>query len=197
MTLAPFVRKNLGILLSILFVGILYFSIEARTFLIRGLMRTGLYKAEIKSDRKKMLESNTWSLPRGISFTDSQGQEVKLADRKGKVLFINFWATWCPPCRAEMPSINALHQKLKDNKNIEFFIVDVDKDTEKTLSFMKKKGYDLPIHTPSSFLPPEIFDGNLPTTVVISPEGKVIYHHIGVADYDNPDFLSLINGFSK
>ena len=159
-------------------------------------MRTGLYKTEIKSDRKKMIESNSWVLPEGMAFADSAGKKVNLANQKGKLLFVNFWATWCPPCRAEMPSINALRNKVK-GKNIEFYMVDVDKKTEQAIKYLRKEQFDLPVHSIASFIPPEIFDGNLPTTLLVSPEGKIVYHHIGAADYNDPEFLKIIKGFSE
>ncbi len=60
------------------------------------------------------------------------------------------------------------------------------------VSYMNKNNFSLPVYSPSSFIPVEIFDGNLPTTVVISPEGKIIYHDIGAADYNHPDFLKFV-----
>jgi thiol-disulfide isomerase/thioredoxin len=156
-----------------------------------------LYKADIKEDRKKMLENNSWLLPAGIVLKDVNGNDVSLAGQKGKVLFINFWATWCPPCRAEMPSINALHEKVKGNPNIRFFMVDADGKLPAADKFMKKNEFGLPVHAASSYIPPEIFPGNLPTTLVVSPEGKVVYHHIGVADYDHPDFLKFLEQLSR
>jgi len=197
MKIPPIIKSNLWFIVSLICLAVVYLNVDAKTFLIRGLMRTGLYKADIKEDRTKLLNSNTWNLPAGIALSDADGKEINLSERKGKLLFINFWATWCPPCRAEMPSINSLYNKVKDNKDIEFYMVDVDSKTERSMQFMAQKNFDLPVHSPASFLPPEIFDGNLPTTVVISPDGKVVYHHIGVADYDNPDFLKFLNSFSK
>jgi thiol-disulfide isomerase/thioredoxin len=197
MYILSFLRKNLGILISILILGTVYFSVDARTFLIRGLMRTGLYKADIKTDRKTMLENHSWSLPAGIVLKDVNGTNINLAGQKGKVLFINFWTTWCPPCRAEMPSINALHDKLKDNPNIRFYMVDADGRLLAAEKFMRKNHFALPVHSASSYIPPEIFPGNLPTTLVVSAEGKIVYHHIGLADYDHPDFLEFLTNLSK
>ncbi|NEU06964.1 TlpA family protein disulfide reductase [Flavihumibacter sp. R14] len=179
------------------FLAVIYLSVDAKTFLIRGLMRTGIYKADIKNERAKLLTSNSWTLPAGITLSDSNGRVINLSDQKGKLLFINFWATWCPPCRAEMPSINSLYSKVKSNKNIEFYMVDVDSKTKRSVAFMDQKKFELPVHSPASFIPPEIFDGNLPTTLVVSPDGKVVYHHTGVADYDHPEFLTFLNTLSK
>lgn len=197
MNFPAFLRKNIGTIISLLILGTVYFSVDARTFLIRGLMRTGLYKANIKADRKQMLENDSWVLPAGIILEDVNGNKINLADEKGKVLFINFWATWCPPCRAEMPSIDALHEKLKDNPKVRFFMVDADGKPRAAGKFMKDKQFGLPVHASSSYIPPEIFSGGLPTTLVVSPEGKVVYHHVGIADYGHPDFLEFLKRFSR
>lgn len=189
--------KTYLILIALFLVGLIYFNVDARTLFIKGLMRTGLFKADIKNDRIKLIDSNNWEVPPGISFKDADGREVSLAEKKGKVLFINFWATWCPPCREEMPSINSLQNKLKDNKRVEIMMVEVDKKLEAAANFMTKRAYNLPVYSRSSLIPPEIFDGNLPTTMVISQDGRIVYHHIGAANYDHPDFLKFINNLSK
>jgi thiol-disulfide isomerase/thioredoxin len=197
MIISRFIRANWGSILFLLILGTIYFSVEARTFLIRGLMRTGLFKADIKDNRIKLVNSKSWEVPSGITFTDAKGREVKLVDRRGKVMFINFWTTWCPPCRAEMPSINSLQGKLKNNKNVGFYMVDADSKTSTAVKFMNGKNYTLPVYSPSSYLPPEIFDGNLPTTLVVDREGRIVYHHIGAANYDDPDFLKFIEDLSR
>ncbi|HUH33077.1 MAG TPA: TlpA disulfide reductase family protein [Daejeonella sp.] len=185
------------VIVALTLLAVLYFNVDARTLVVRGLMRTGLFKADIKNDRIKLIKANSWKAPAEIAFINADGREVKLAEKKGKVLFINFWATWCPPCRAEMPSISALQRKLKDNAGVEIMMVEVDKKPEAAINFMRKGSYNLPVYSPSSFIPPEIFDGNLPTTMVISPDGTIVYHHIGAANYDHPDFLKFISDLSK
>src|SRR5690606_3035773 len=75
-------------------------------------------------------EEETTSLPEqtgnDVAFKDKDGKTVSLKSLKGKVVFINFWATWCPPCIHEMPSINELKKTFKGNDNIVFLMVDVD-----------------------------------------------------------------------
>lgn len=189
--------KPYWIIILLIVAAVIYFNVEARTLVVRGLMRTGLFKADIKNDRIKLINSNKWRIPPEIKFKDAEGREVKLADKKGKVLFVNFWATWCPPCRAEMPSINSLQLKLKSNKRAEILMVEVDKKPQAAADFMNKRGYTLPVYSLTSFIPPEIFDGNLPTTMVISADGTIVYHHIGAANYGHPDFLKFISDISK
>ena len=81
-----------------------------------------------------------------VVFKDGSGRTIDISKQKGKVLFINFWATWCPPCIQEMPSINTLKKQLNE-KDILFLMVDVDDNYKKSSKFMEKNKYDLPVYT--------------------------------------------------
>lgn len=76
-------------------------------------------------------------------------------------------------------------------------MVDVDNKTAAALEYMERNRFGLPVYSIASFLPPEIFDGNLPTTLVISPEGKVVYHKIGAASYDHEEFVAFMENLLK
>jgi thiol-disulfide isomerase/thioredoxin len=115
-----------------------------------------------------------------------------LTDFKGKVVFINFWATWCSPCIAEMPSINNMQRKFKDNKDIVILMLNADNQIEKSQAFMKKHQYDLKVFTAASQIPAELLRGALPTTVVLDKNGKNVFRHEGAADYENKDFQDYV-----
>ena len=117
MDLPKYIRSNISNLVFIFFIAIVYFSTDARTILIRGLMVTGLFNAEASTDTEKS-DSNR-SIDTNMTFRSEDGEVINLSENKGKVYFINFWATWCPPCRAEMPSINSLASKIKNKDKIE------------------------------------------------------------------------------
>ncbi len=172
---------------SILFYSIiilLIFSPGAKSWLLQQVVSTGLFKAEIKSDQAK-------SLPDAPTFffTDVHGKTAATADLKGKVVFINFWASWCPPCRAEMPSLENLYQKLKDNSNFVFLFINEDDNRNKAINYLEKNHFMIPFHQPSGDVPAEIFSGTLPTTVVLNKEGKMVLKHSGVAKYDTETFI--------
>jgi len=128
-----------------------------------------------------------------VQFKDSQGKTVSLGDLKGKVVFLNFWATWCPPCIAEMPSINKLKQSFNDQDDIVFLLVDVDNNIKKSTGFMKKKNYDLPVYVPAGPIPSTYLEGAIPTTVILDKKGEIIARIEGGRDYASPGMLKALN----
>lgn len=131
-----------------------------------------------------------------VLFTDSKGKTIDISKQRGKVLFINFWATWCPPCIAEMPSIAKLQSQL-NSKDILFLMVDVDKNFGKSVKFMDKNGYQLPVYQPAGEVPAAFLSGAIPTTVVIDKAGRVVGRHEGGADYANPEVVQYFADLIK
>jgi thiol-disulfide isomerase/thioredoxin len=169
---------------------VLLFVPSAKALVLRGLMKTGLFQPEVSSSVSKPMQL------KDIGFRDTKGKTVALSALKGKVVFINFWATWCPPCIAEMPSINTLYQRLGDNKNIVFLMADADGNPERALAFLQNKGYNLPVYTATTTVPTEVAAGTIPTTVVFNKKGEMVYHHEGVADYTNDKFTAYLQQLS-
>ncbi|MFD1772284.1 TlpA family protein disulfide reductase [Sphingobacterium suaedae] len=122
-----------------------------------------------------------------ILFKDTNGKTLSLRSLTGKVVFINFWATWCPPCIQEMPSIHQLKQSFNDTADVVFLMVDVDNNIEKSSAFMKKKKYDLPVYVPASDIPPDYLGGAIPTTVILDKKGEVVARMEGGRDYARPE----------
>ena len=117
------------------------------------------------------------------SFKNARGETVKLADFKGKVVVMNFWATWCPPCIIEMPSLDKLALDLKDNDNIAFMAVEVDRDLKKAIDFMAKNKYALPLYTLDGNLPEELESSSIPMTVILDKKGAIVAKHTGMLDF--------------
>jgi thiol-disulfide isomerase/thioredoxin len=145
---------------------------------------TGILKADIKKDVNGNLPSTA-----SFSFSDSQGKIITTADLKGKVIFINFWASWCPPCRAEMPSLNELYMKLHDDNRFVFLFLNEDEDKGKAVSYIKNSQLTIPLQYTTDNVPTEIFSGTLPTTVVLDKNGKVVMKHSGMAKYSTNEFI--------
>lgn len=127
-----------------------------------------------------------------VSFTDDQDKLIKIEDLAGKVVFINFWATWCPPCKAEMPSIQVLKDKFKDNEQVVFMMVEIEGESEKAHAFMQQGKMDLPIYYPASEIPSDWLGQSIPTTVILDKEGQVAAHHEGMADYSRKQIFDFI-----
>ncbi|MFT3935407.1 MAG: TlpA disulfide reductase family protein [Chitinophagaceae bacterium] len=161
---------------------------NAKAFLLKGLLGTGIFNA---STSKQAIDTNPDALA-GISFINSQGERISISDLKGKTVFINFWATWCPPCVAEMGGINALYNRLKDNPQIVFVLVDADGDLKQSQAFMQKHQYNLPLYSISSAVPEALYSGTLPTTLVVDANGKLIKKHEGIANYNTDAMVDFL-----
>ncbi|MBI4853981.1 MAG: TlpA family protein disulfide reductase [Acidobacteria bacterium] len=129
----------------------------------------------------------------GWSATDLTGKTIQASEWKGKVVILNMWATWCGPCVAEMPSLQQLYDKTKAD-NIVFALVS-NEDQETVNKFVQKRKYSLPIYTISENLPSAFSTEVIPKTFVISPTGKIVFEHIGGANWNDQttiDFLKSV-----
>lgn len=171
---------------------VIAFNATAKAWAIRGLMQVGLFQPHVPADSVAAMAPEA-GYEGEVSFKDGAGKTVTLSSLNGKVVFINFWATWCPPCRAEMPSINSLYGKFKDNSDVVFLMVDVDGKYEKSYSFIKENGYDFPLYVPAGAIPSSFLGNAIPTTVVLNKKGKIAMRHEGGADYSNPKVEKFIN----
>lgn len=185
--------SNIFSAMMVVFIAAMVISPQVKGWTIQSLMKIGLFQPKID---KQPDEAAAEPLP-NVYFKDGDGKTIDLASLKGKVIFINFWATWCPPCIAEMPSINSLHGKFKDNGKVVFLMVDVDGNYQKSDSFMKKHQYDLAVVSPASEIPPVFMQGAVPTTVILDPEGKMVYRQEGAADYSSAEMTEMIARLAK
>ncbi|MFY0594505.1 TlpA family protein disulfide reductase [Roseivirga sp.] len=142
-------------------------------------------------------ETAVFSADLDFKVTDRDGNIIDVSTLKGKTIFINIWATWCPPCVAEMPSINSLKKKLVDYDNIEYLMISEDRDMETAIKWVDKKGFDLPIHKTIGRLPDMYETGYVPSTFVISPKGEVVVRHTGMANYNTRRFRKLLIKLSE
>lgn len=176
----------------VVFLAAMVISPQMKAWTIQALMKVGLFQPKINNQSTEV----SAPLP-NVSFRDGNGKVVELVSLKGKVVFINFWATWCPPCIAEMPSINALYNKFKDNENVAFLMVDVDGNYQKSDNFMKKHHYALKVLSPAIEIPSIFMQGAVPTTVILNKEGKIVYRQEGAADYISTEMVHLISKLAR
>jgi peroxiredoxin len=116
-----------------------------------------------------------------FSLKDLNGNELSLSDFEGKVLFLNFWATWCPPCRAEIPDFIEVYDKYKD-MGMAILGVSVDRISEKKVGDFAEK---LEMNYPVAMATQKLFKdypapGAIPTTLVIDGTGKIRYKKVGL-----------------
>ncbi len=168
-------KKNIGNAVFILLILIIILVPSAKALVLQGLMEVGLFKPSI--DKPK-------------SGVTADLHSIKFKDSKNKV--VNFWATWCPPCLAEMPSINQLHQQFASDEEVVFLLIDADGNFTKSQAYLDRKKYKMPIYSLASSIPKEIFNGSLPTTLVFDKKGRVAYNGVGAANYANPKFIAFI-----
>lgn len=129
---------------------------------------------------------------------DENGKEMKLSDYKGKVILLNFWATWCPPCRKELPDLSTISTELKD-KDFKMIGVSVDDNQEVLNSFLKTNNLSYTV----VFEPNELVtkymsaagqnQNVVPQTYIIDKNGKVVEAIMG--SRSKADFLSIINKY--
>jgi len=171
---------------------------KGRMWIHQGLMKLGLFKPNLEQPKEAegTAQADRQSALTGedIVFSDDGGQLVRVADLRGKVAFINFWATWCGPCRAEMPSIEVLKNKFEGNDGIRFLMVEVEHDQAKAHAFLRNNNLDLPIYYPESQLPGDWLSGAIPVTVILDKEGKMAVRHEGMADYSRQEVYDFLTG---
>ena len=153
----------------------------------RGLLATGFIKPSIPELTKDFPVAN-----RDFYFADINDRVTSLNEFEGEVVFMNIWATWCPPCIAEMPSIEALYNSLKDQDNVKFVLVSVDEDFDRAKEFMARRNFDLPIYHFRTKVPGTYESTVIPTTYVISKDGRLALEKRGLAKYDTPEFESFM-----
>ncbi len=135
------------------------------------------------------LQDTDWDVQlKGINTSNAN-----LKDFKGKVVFLNFWATWCGPCKAEWPSIEALHQT---QKNKMAFVLIVMQDEEKNVrEYLSKNQFKTPVYIAQSPISEKLMPTSYPTTLIVSMQGQILKKETSSSDWNNPqvnDFLEQI-----
>ncbi len=121
-----------------------------------------------------------------------EGSEVSLKDFAGKVVFLNFWATWCGPCREEMPSMERLWQRFKEDDFV-ILAIDLRESRGEVVSFMKEYGLTFPVLLDSKGEVGSMFGVRaIPTTYLLDSEGRIVGGAIGARNWESEDAFELI-----
>ncbi len=168
---------------------------EVIGFVQRGVLATGFMDPDTSRPMEESASEAAVTADFNFNLIDSNGKEISMQSFKGKTIFLNLWATWCPPCIAEMPGINELYNATS-NENIAFVMLSQDEDFETSKKFMARKGFDFEIYHVRDFLPVQYQKGSIPTTFVINPKGEIVLTHKGMADYGSDDFKDYLTALN-
>jgi thiol-disulfide isomerase/thioredoxin len=124
------------------------------------------------------------------------GEMLDVADLRGKVLFVNLWATWCPPCIAEMPSIQRLYDGFRDSEDVAFLLICAE-DAQMVRAFLAENGYDLPVYQLTDRPPEALRTRGIPATFIISRTGAIARKRVGAAHWDAPKVVSFLRELAE
>lgn len=186
-------KKQRSLLGNILFFGFIIFlltpiGLPTRTKLIEGFSFVKgkiMPPSIVENNARKTLSTYD------VSFKAiNNAENVNLKDLSGKVVFINHWATWCPPCRAEMPSLDALYKDYKDK--IIFLFVASDNKREVT-KYYTKNGFDFPTYNTISSIPKEINTSSIPATFILDKKGNVALEEFGPENWNTESVRATLD----
>ncbi|WP_296386935.1 TlpA disulfide reductase family protein [Winogradskyella sp.] len=136
-----------------------------------------------KEDRSAVAYIN-WELQSDANTT------ISFKETEGKVVFINFWATWCPPCIAEMPSLQALYEDYND-KVVFLFVTNDDFKTVE--QFKTKKEFDFLVYNTLNEIPDELKTGSIPRTFIINKKGEIVVDESGAINWNSESVRSQLD----
>jgi thiol-disulfide isomerase/thioredoxin len=139
-----------------------------------------------ESSKTLFLDDHDWA----FTVVDYEGNPLELGELRGKPILINFWATWCPPCIAELPSIQKLYDKYQSQVN---FIFISNESPEEVMRFMKKKNYSFPLYALSGPVPETFESSTIPATYLVSAGGRLILRKTGAAKWDSKKMFRLMD----
>lgn len=120
------------------------------------------------------------------------GQDIHLADYKGKVTLVNLWATWCPPCRGEIPSMNNFYQHY--NGKVAIIAISVDESSDNAvLNFANSYNMRFDVAHDTGMIAKTYGTGSIPTTYVINKKGEVVYRIVGSIDWESADIYNYFD----
>ena len=166
----------------------------------RGLLASGLWRATppaspVTVPTVQPASLRTADYPYPLPLLTLDGRPANLRQFRGKAVLVNLWASWCPPCLAEMPGLQALYQKT-DTSKVAFVLISLDANPNKARALLKRKGYTMPVFFPAAPLPAPFDSPSIPSTVILTPNGRLADRHDGMADYDTPAFRAALEKLS-
>tara|TARA_R110001592_G_C13176885_1_gene750407 strand:+ start:635 stop:1180 length:546 start_codon:yes stop_codon:yes gene_type:complete len=140
--------------------------------------------SEIKIEKQIKIEDTNWQL-KGLNT-----KNINLKELENKVIFISFWATWCGPCIAEMPSMQKLFDDYKDKVT---FLFVTNEDWQTVSEFYTKKNFDFPTYNQVSIAPKELESSSIPTTFILDKNKKIVVDKRGAADWNSTTTRNILD----
>lgn len=178
--------------------GFLFFTDAGKSAIVglqQMLLKTGLKNAPTEVVKIGGERMGTDAYPQ-LALRSLDGDPVELSDLQGKVVFLNQWATWCPPCRAEMPAIQKLYESV-DRSKIAFVMLSLDDSSQKARDFVQKESFTFPVYLPAAPLPPAFASEAIPMTLILDTQGQIVQRIEGIANYDTDDFRHYLVNLSN
>ena len=188
-----FKTSNISTILKPLAWGIVIFMLyfsgglqQLASFAQTVVVKSGLVNASTDSNSKARFDYN-------FTVKNLEGKKMEFKDFQGKVIFLNLWATWCGPCRSEMPAIQKLYENI-DKEKVAFVMLSLDKDShlEKIRAFVSSRSFTFPIYMPSGYLADQLQVPSIPTTFIITKDGIIDLKEVGMKNYNTNKFKKYL-----
>ena len=173
---------------NLIFVAIIALMIIPQTrkpiqvFLQKGLAM--ISPSVIKENKRELVDNYNWQLQ------EIDGNSVNFNTSKNKVVLINFWATWCPPCIAEMPSLHKLYDDYENT--VDFYFVS-NEEIDVLNEFLGKNNYSFKVHVPKTKYPDTFDVSSIPRTFLIDKNGNIVIDKTGAANWNSEKVRSQID----
>ena len=141
--------------------------------------------------REENVAADNAALLPSFTMKDVNGNAINLQSLKGKKVFVNLWASWCPPCRAEMPSIEKLYASVDKNK-VTFVMLSFDENPEASTRFIQSNKLSFPIYFPAEQPPAILQTDGIPATFIFDESGKLIKQNSGTENYDTDEYRQML-----
>ncbi|MEL4307292.1 TlpA family protein disulfide reductase [Joostella sp. CR20] len=177
-------KSQISNLVFLILVAVLLFTpigTQIKVFITRLIATSPTVNTISKSEQ---LTNYDWDL------RNLEGEQLSFSSLKNKVVLVNFWATWCPPCIAEMPSLQNLYADYKEE--VVFLFVS-NEDTAVLEKFMEKHSYNFPVFNVFSEVPKQLVSKSIPATFLISKDGTIVIDEKGAAKWDSEEVRNTID----
>ena len=179
-----FIKKNYSNILFVILIGLMIYP-PTKVYFIRLI---SFSPSKIKVENQQQVSDINWQL-KGLNTKNFSFEEIE-----GNVLFISFWATWCAPCIAEMPSMQKLYEDYKEKV---VFVFVTDESWQTVSNFYTKKGFDFPTYNQLTQAPRGLESKTLPSTYILDKNKKIVVAKKGAANWNSLATRNILDTLLK